>query len=103
MPTIDLQAQVNQILCGDSPWAPFAPGYVIVGFEVQRKVWEGDPDLDGWDNIRSVEVVARFANAHDAEVHEKILREQRVPHRSYETVPIQVRIPNTETNKKKET
>lgn len=88
MPT--LQTEVDQLLCGDHPWAPMGPGWVIVGFEVQCKHWEGKPTLDGWDNVASVEVVGRFARMRDAETLEKRLREQRVPNRSYEIWPIQL-------------
>lgn len=78
---------------GEHMWHAI-PGYMIVGFELKRKVWEGMPTRSGWDNIKSVETIELYANIDDAIAHEARLREAGSKRLSYEIHPIQVKCPS---------
>lgn len=88
----NLQAAVDRMLCGDHGWAPVL-GDVIVGFTVTEVVWEGKPNLDGWDNVAERRVIAWFACFADADAFEEEARQRSGKHYSYEIHPIQVRRP----------
>lgn len=89
----DLQAAVDRMLCGEHGWAPL-PGNVIVGFKIIETVWEGKPNLDGWDNVAERREVAHFARFEDAAAFEEEGWYHGGKYCSYEILPIEVQCPS---------
>lgn len=83
---------MNEYL-GEHNWEPMK-GYMIVGFDIWRIIWEGKPTLSGWDNPLRRECIDRFANCQDADDKEMELRGRKEKNVSYYILPLQLKCPS---------
>lgn len=79
--------------CDDSAWTPIK-GYKIIGWTLWKTIWEGKPNLSGWDNPKHREVVDHFTTQKEANEKELELRQRKIPNISFCVLPLQAKCPD---------